>query len=69
MGLNRGVICSEKALPDAGESSPLLDLLPASADELVRQTGQPAAEGAAALVELELEGRAVAHDGVYRRAF
>jgi DNA processing protein len=54
--------------PEAGESSPLLDLLPASADELVRQTGLPAAEVAAALVELELEGRAVAHDGVYRRA-
>ena len=54
--------------PEAGESSPLLDLLPASADELVRQTGLPAAEVAATLVELELEGRAVAHDGVYRRA-
>jgi DNA processing protein len=52
----------------AGESSPFLDLLPASADELVRQTGLQAAEVAAALVELELEGRAVAHDGVYRRA-
>jgi DNA processing protein len=49
------------------ESSPLLDLLPASADELVRHTGRPAAEIAAALVELELDGRAVAHDGVYRR--
>jgi DNA processing protein len=54
--------------PEAAlESSPLLDLLPASADELVRQTGLPAAEVATALVELELEGRAVAHDGVYRR--
>jgi DNA processing protein len=53
---------------EAGESSPLLDLLPASADELVRQTGLPAAEVAAALVALELEGRAVARDGVYRRA-
>jgi DNA processing protein len=49
------------------ESSALLDLLPAGADELVRQTGLPAAEVAAALVELELAGRAVAHDGVYRR--
>jgi len=53
---------------DAAEGSPLLDLLPATADELVRQTGLPAAEVAAALVELELGGRAVAHDGVYRRA-
>jgi DNA processing protein len=50
----------------AAEGSPLLDLLPASADELVRQTGLPAAEVAAALVELELEGRVVAHDGVFR---
>ena len=46
---------------------PLLELLPATADELVRRTGKPAAEIAAALVALELEGRAVAHDGVYRR--
>jgi DNA processing protein len=52
----------------AGESSPLLELLPASADELVRQTGLPAAEVAAALVELELEGRAVSHEGLFRRA-
>jgi DNA processing protein len=51
----------------AAEGSPLLDLLPASADELVRRTGRPAAEIAAALVELELDGRAAAHDGVYRR--
>ena len=51
----------------AGESSPLLELLPASADELVRQTGLPTAQIAAALVELELAGRALAHDGVYRR--
>lgn len=54
--------------PEASrEGSPLLDLLPASADELVRQMGLPAAEVAAALVELELEGRAVAAEGVYRR--
>jgi len=51
---------------DAG-TSPLLEHLPATADELVRRTGMPAAEVAAALVELELDGRAVAHDGVYRR--
>jgi len=54
--------------PETAEGSALLDLLPASADELVRQTGLPAAEVAAALVELELEGRAVSHEGVYRRA-
>jgi DNA processing protein len=44
----------------------LLDLLPATADELVRRTGRPAAEIARALVELELAGRAVAHEGTYR---
>jgi DNA processing protein len=44
----------------------LLDLLPATADELVRRTGRPAAEIARALVELELAGRAAAHEGIYR---
>jgi DNA processing protein len=44
----------------------LLDLLPATADELVRRTGLAAAEVARLLVELELAGAATAHDGVYR---
>jgi DNA processing protein len=44
----------------------LLDLLPATADELVRKTGMTAAEVARVLVELELAGAAAAHDGVYR---
>jgi DNA processing protein len=44
----------------------LLDLLPATADELVRRTGRPAAEIARALVELELAGSVSAHDGTYR---
>jgi DNA processing protein len=44
----------------------LLDLLPATADELVRRTGMTAADVARALVELELAGAAAAHDGVYR---
>jgi DNA processing protein len=44
----------------------LLGLLPATADELVRQTGMTAAEVAQALVELELAGAAAARDGVYR---
>jgi DNA processing protein len=44
----------------------LLDLLPATADELVRRTGRPAAEIAGALVELELAGSAAAHEGIYR---
>ena len=44
----------------------LLDLLPATADELVQRTGMSAAEVARALVELELAGTACARDGVYR---
>jgi DNA processing protein len=53
--------------PVQGDTSPLLELLPASADELVRKTGLGADEVATALVELELEGRVVVFDGVYRR--
>jgi len=54
---------------DANElaADPLLELLPATADEIVRRTGRAAAEIAAALVALELDGRATANDGVYRR--
>lgn len=48
------------------ESSPLLELLPATADEIARQTGLGAGEIARALVELELAGRVAVHDGVYR---
>ncbi|HEY2310529.1 MAG TPA: DNA-processing protein DprA [Gaiellaceae bacterium] len=54
--------------PRQGEQSPLLELLPASADELARKTGLAAGEIARALVELELEGRVSVCDGVYRRA-
>jgi DNA processing protein len=54
--------------PIEGEESPLLGLLPASADELVRKTGLGAAEVARRLVDLELEGRVVVRDGMYRRA-
>src|SRR5262249_48014190 len=54
--------------PPSTESSPLLELLPASADELVRKTGLAADEIARALVELELDGRVAMCDGVYRRA-
>jgi DNA processing protein len=48
------------------ERSPLLGLLPASADELVRRTGLGADEIARALVELELVGAVAVHEGVYR---
>jgi DNA processing protein len=47
-------------------SHPLLDLLPATADELVRATGLPPAEIAAALTELELSGLAAEGEGTYR---
>ena len=52
--------------PVPAERDALLDLLPATADELVRRTGRPAAEIARALVELELAGAASAHEGIYR---
>ena len=48
------------------EGSPLLELLPASADELVRKTGLGAAEIARTLVELELAGLVTVGDGLYR---
>jgi DNA processing protein len=48
------------------ERSPLLELLPASADELVRRTGLAADEIARALVELELAGLVSASEGLYR---
>jgi len=49
-----------------GETSALLELLPATADELVRLTGMPAPAIARGLVELELSGLAQGVDGVYR---
>jgi DNA processing protein len=52
--------------PAQGERSPLLELLPASADELVRRTGLGADEIARALVELEIEGQVAVQEGVYR---
>ena len=52
--------------PVSDTGSPLLELLPATADELVRKTGRDAADIARELVELELAGRVSAHDGVYR---
>jgi DNA processing protein len=54
--------------PAQNARSPLLELLPATVDELVRRTGLAADEVARALVELELDGRVSACDGVYRRA-
>jgi DNA processing protein len=48
------------------ERDGLLDLLPATADELVHRTGRPAAEIAQHLVRLELAGAVAAFDGTYR---
>jgi DNA processing protein len=59
-----GLFGIEQAAP--ADRDGLLDLLPATADELVRRTGRPAAEIARSLVELELAGSASAHEGVYR---
>jgi DNA processing protein len=52
--------------PKPAKSHPLLDLLPATADELVRATGLTPAEIAVALAELELSGLASEGDGTYR---
>jgi DNA processing protein len=49
-------------------SHPLLDHLPATIDELVRKSGAPAAEIAAALAELELSGSVCEGEGVFRRS-
>ena len=49
------------------ERSPLLELLPATADELVRATGLDASEIARELVELELAGRVIVYEGMYRQ--
>ena len=63
------VLASYGLIPKGGAiESPLVDHLPATADELVRRTGLSAAEVARALVELELAGAASAHEGVYRLA-
>jgi DNA processing protein len=48
--------------------NPLLALLPATVDELVRAGGAAPGEIAAMLAELELDGLAVEGDGVFRRA-
>jgi DNA processing protein len=55
-----------EAPAETGERSPLLELLPASADELARHTGLDASEVARVLVELELAGLVVVSEGVYR---
>ena len=53
--------------PVSDTGSRLLELLPATADELVRSTGRAAADIARELVQLELDGRVLVYDGVYRQ--
>ena len=57
-----GIEAAEQAVSD----HPLLRLLPASADELVRTSGLSASEIATALAELELAGLVAEGDGVFR---
>jgi len=47
--------------------NPLLDLLPATADELVQKTGLAVGQVIAALAELDVAGLAAEGDGIYRR--
>jgi DNA processing protein len=64
-----GISAAAQPRVELGEAAAsLLQLLPASVDELVRSTGRRAAEVAAALAELELAGVAVEGDGLYRAA-
>ena len=51
----------------AAADNPLLDLLPATADELVRKTGLAVGEVIAALAELDVGGLVAEGDGIYRR--
>jgi DNA processing protein len=52
--------------PAPAVTHPLLELLPATADELARTTGLPPGEVAATLAELEIAGLATEGDGIYR---
>ncbi|MES1247496.1 MAG: DNA-processing protein DprA [Actinomycetota bacterium] len=51
---------------ESGEPEGLLDLLPATADELARRTGLPVAQISHTLLRLELAGRLTVSDGIYR---
>jgi len=51
----------------AASDNPLLYLLPATADELVRETGLAVGEVMAALAALDIAGLAAEGDGIYRR--
>ena len=57
-----GIVVEERGVP----RNPLLELLPATADELVRATGRAPGDIAAALAELELSGLVGEGEGMYR---
>ena len=57
----------QPSLARAAPDDPILDLLPATADELVRKTGLAVGEVIAALAELDVAGLAAEGDGIYRR--
>ncbi len=57
----------EPASPKQSANDPLLELLPATADELIRASGLAPAEIAVTLTELELAGLVAEADGLYRR--
>jgi DNA processing protein len=54
------------AAADPEPADDLLDLLPGTIDELVRRSGRRASDISATLTDLELAGRTVCRDGVYR---
>lgn len=57
-----------RASPTATLDAPILELLPASVDELVAATGSSSSAVAAMLAELEIAGAVVEAEGVFRRA-
>jgi DNA processing protein len=67
-GIEAHEVASEPVGPAAGTLLAKLGEGALTADELVRSTGVDPAEGAAALMELELAGRVASEDGVYRAA-
>jgi DNA processing protein len=57
----------EPAVAEARVDHPLLELLPATVDELVRKTQLGVQQVVASLAELDVAGRVAEDDGVYRR--
>jgi DNA processing protein len=56
------------AAPSSAFDAPILELLPASVDELVAATGSSSSAVAATLAELEVAGAVIEAEGVFRRA-